>query len=218
MLLGGAVTPLAITYAASSIQVCNPSTTFSAFAIGTASADRYVVVTLSTGSTISTAISSITVAGQACTVVSSAKNGAGGTFTAIVITNAPVTSGTTANIAITMNNNTQALSIGTFAVTGLTSTTPTATATTTTNNGVMTVAVAATGGVISIAGSSGNTGTGGAVSWTGITERYWINGYDTVHGHYVSGASNISVGGATFNASCNITDNYQPAAVTAAFL
>lgn len=218
LLFGEAAAPLAITYAASNIQVCNPSTTFSGFNIGTASSGRYVVVTVSTGSSAATAISSITVAGQSCTVVTSVKNGgSNGSFTAIAITNAPVTSGTTADIAVTMNSNAQALSIGTFAVTGLASTTPTATATTTTNNGTMTVVVPAKGGIIAVSGSSGYFGTGGAASWTGITQRYFIDGYATVHGHYVSGASNISVGGATFNVSCNITDNYQPASVTAAF-
>jgi len=216
--LGAAAMPLAITYVASAIQVCTPTTTFTAFGIGTAASDRYVVVTISTGNTSATAVSSVTVGGQATTIVKSQKGTAASSSMAIIlITNSPVTSGTTADIVVTMNVGAQALSIGTFAVTGLQSTTATATNGTVTNNTAMSLAVSAKGGAIGVGAAGGFDGAGGAATWTGLTKRYFIDGYATVHGAYPTGASDLS-NGATLSISCNITDNYQPAFAVAAFL
>src|SRR5262245_65187574 len=63
-------------------------------AIGAAAADRYVVVALSMQIDLSL---TVTVAGQACTRVAQI---AAGIFNELWITNAPVTSGTTATVSL----------------------------------------------------------------------------------------------------------------------
>src|SRR5262245_28188329 len=92
-------------------------------AIGAAAADRYVAVALSMNIDAS---QSVTVAGQACTRVAQIVSGL--FFNEIWITNAPVTSGTTATVALAgAHIANPRICSSTFALYGLTSPTPKAT-------------------------------------------------------------------------------------------
>lgn len=160
--------PASITFAASAVSASNVTAgntyTFSSHSIGTASADRYVVVTVTTNSRVS----AVTVGGASCTLANSRTNG-GASY--IYITDGPVTSGTTASIVVTISTATSAAcGIGTFAVTGLQSITPTATATQTTDVTATNLAVTASGVAVGVVYSENDDTY--THSWTNLTERY----------------------------------------------
>jgi hypothetical protein len=100
-MLGAApVTPVSLTYVAfTSAGVQGNPYTFTSHAIGTASAGRYVVVSVSVSNVIAPA--SVTVAGQATTRVNLIASPSSRS-TALFVTDSPVTTGTTADIAVTM--------------------------------------------------------------------------------------------------------------------
>lgn len=115
------------------------------------------------GSTSGT--SSVTVAGQACTLLVNG-NGAGSNACQIWITDSPVTSGTTATVVVTPLATWGNCGISTYAITGLNSITPTATVTTPTNNSAQSLAISA-GGVAICVGLTSATST---FTITGMTE------------------------------------------------
>lgn len=208
--------PAAVAYVSKSFGgTANPSKTFSAIGIGTASADRHVIVLVAVTNSSTHTLSSVTVAGQACTIVVQRNVTNGGTA-AIVITDSPVTSGTTADVVVTLSGTAAEVGVATFAATGLASTAATATASTATNNGSMSLAVNAGGIAIGCGASGGYYGASGAAAWTNLTGRFFDDGYTHAVGGYFAGASDTSAG-ATLSISCDITDNYLPAFCVAAF-
>ena len=108
------------------------SYTFTAASIGTPSSDRYIVVAVSTsdnGNSPAT-VSSVTVGGQATTVVTQvAVISSDAPRTTLLITNAPVTSGSTADIVVNLSSVEDRCGIAVWSLYGIGSTTPSATAT-----------------------------------------------------------------------------------------
>jgi len=144
--------------------------TFSSHGIGTASSDRYIIVVLTNAAgSSSTNFSSVTVAGTSCTRQVQTYTNEGGV--SIWITNAAITSGTTATIVATVSSgggNSANCGIGTFAVTGLASTVATATAQQTTNNTSTNLAVSAGGVAVAVAYQQGTS----SFTTTGMTESF----------------------------------------------
>lgn len=164
----GPTTPVALTFTDSSVNANNlEEYTFNTQAIGTASADRHVIVALVYTEAASDTLTSVTVAGQSCTVVVNSTSGSGDS--AIAITDAPVTSGTTATIVCSFSGSGPTnCGIGVYSITGLGSTTPVDTDTTTTDNTGLTLNVEADGAVIGVSSQA----SGATATWTNITENY----------------------------------------------
>lgn len=141
---------------------------FTSTAIGTASSDRYVAVAIGTRDTGTNSISSVTVAGQSCTAL--VTSGSTTDPRAIFITDAPVTSGTTATVAVTMANTNLRCGIGVYTITGGV---PIVENTRTTTSGTLNVSA---GGII--LGMGYNNGSGTTVTFTGLTS----GGTDTLEG------------------------------------
>jgi len=167
---GGAAADAAISYTDSSLDPGNSSDyTFSSAGIGTASSDRYIAVALAGRQASGTpGLSSLTVGGQSCSelIIENSTT----QWSAIWITDSPVTSGTTADIVATCNDAQGRLSFGVWALTSLrdsgtakgTDTDASASAITlepTTESGAVVIAVA-------------YLSNSGGVVWTGVTERY----------------------------------------------
>lgn len=131
---GGAVTsgppPLTATYRATVSSTTNATSySFASTAIGAASSTRYIVllsqVTSSTAVNNGTAlVRTYTVAGQACTVIQTTSysyvSGSNSVIAHvdIVLTNAPVTSGTTATVALSLDRAGEHSYMGVYSVTG----------------------------------------------------------------------------------------------------
>lgn len=102
-------------YAGTAIDTSSNTTlTFTGVAIGTASADRYVVVAVSARSV---GVTNVTVDGVACTRLA---DSGGSSTTNLWITNLPIASGTTATVVVTLNAaNSLSTRIHTWAVTNM---------------------------------------------------------------------------------------------------
>lgn len=148
--------------------------TFTGVNIGTASADRYVIVTISAAKasgawtgTIDTLLIGAAGATKAIAVTSSSST------SAIYALN--VTTGTTATIAATLpsSGDTDGASIGVYQANCLTSGTATGTGSGTgTGSAAGSLTIPASGFGI---GSAGHTSTAGAISWTNLTLDYTVN-------------------------------------------
>ena len=167
VLLGGGAANADAIWAAYNYRVANQTTyTFTAHGIGTAAANRYVVVLIAGGANGRT-VSSVTVAGQSCTVISTLTNGV--RDAAMAITASPVTSGTTADVVVTWSGGENRCHIGTYALTGIGSKTPTDTGTDTgSGNRSTSIDILAGGSAIGLMVHS--AGTSGSTTWTGLNE------------------------------------------------
>jgi hypothetical protein len=121
LVAGKGAAAAAVAYVAgsgSAIAASGSPQTISSHPIGTASADRYVIVVVACHSTSGNipSISAITVGGVACTEQMTFQNT--GIKNSIWITGAPVTSGTTANIVITYTD-VNTFFVATYAATAL---------------------------------------------------------------------------------------------------
>jgi hypothetical protein len=148
------------------------SAAFTAVAIGTASADRYVVLAVSAGIVSSQSITSVTVNGNAATPLS-------------VITDTPSTkahmglygiavpSGTTAAIVITLSASVNRMSVGCWSIYGAQAT-PTVYSVSGASGNPYTISgiTFPAGSVALAAASSYDGGTGRLNTWSGLTERY----------------------------------------------
>lgn len=148
------------------------SAAFTAVAIGTASADRYVVLAVSAGVVSSQSITSVTVNGNAATPLS-------------VITDTPSTkahmglygiavpSGTTADIVITLSASVNRMSVGCWSIYGAQAT-PTVYSVSGASGNPYTISgiTFPAGSVALAAASSYDGGTGRLNTWSGLTERY----------------------------------------------
>ena len=202
--------PPVLTYVTATMTGSNLSSrTFSSFSIGSASSTRRVIVALSVYGS-ATNITSVTVGGQSTTKLVQAVNP--NTVVAIFITDNPVTSGTTADIAVTLNANSDRWAIATYSATNLNSVTPVNTATTNTNGGSVSVSGLKDGFIVGVGAGGGFNGEGGSASWTGLTQNVYLNGYATFAvGMYASmGSRSLTSDGST-SASLTLGDIYQPA-------
>jgi len=175
VLAGMSAVPVAqSTYASDAVNVVNQSSfSFTSQGIGTAANNRYVVVCVTLRSLSSgIAISSLTVGGQATTLLSSELDTSAGDYAGLLITNAPVTSGTTATIAFTMTlGNSSGTVIGVWALTGLTSTTPTATAVSNASPPSASITASAGGTVLGCAMTDAGSSS---FTWTNATKAFDI--------------------------------------------
>lgn len=194
------------------------SHTFSAAGIGDADANRYVIVGVGVymnTSTSPTAIS-VTVGGQSTTAAATQQNQR--TILGIYVTDAPVTSGTTADIVVsTSSNNFSEKSFGSYSAINIDSTTPTDTLTAT-GNGSGSIDVLNEGAVIGFGSSRGYFGYGGyAVSWSNLTNDFDLNGYNFGVGYRLSGSSTVAASDTTVSPSWTFNDPFHPAIVIASF-
>lgn len=205
LLMLSAASVAAATFAGSSAVTATGSPqTISSAPIGTAAATRYVVVAVGVlPSTIAPSVSAITVAGQSCSLITSSAAQGGGLY--LFITDAPVTSGTTASVVVTYGGNTNRIFVATWAVTGLNSTTATDTDTSTTNGASVTSSITA-GGVCIAAAISNSTVSAGTFTWTGVTED--VETSALTNGR-MSGASKASAGGESLSLSATSTQANQ---------
>ena len=214
MMLGGSTAaaggPAAIAFAAAASSSANAAAyTFSAHSIGTASSDRHVVVCVAFGDTGANSVDFVTVGGQSCTQIAAIQNGSFEAFAGIFITDAPVTSGTTADVIVDLANFANNCGIGTFALTGLSSITATDTATTTTDGSAQSLDINADGVAVGVTSFDGTS-----VSWTNMTERYDANTEGTA-GH--SGASTTSATTQTLSVTSTVSGSNLTAVAYASF-
>ena len=177
--------PVAITYQATYNDLTNRTVyTSSSHAIGTASADRIVVVSISTDMITSTTLDSVSIGGSAATKIAEAvKDGK----------NTPsmwyrlVTTGTTADIVATFSAGQTNCAITTWSVTGAGSAIVLTASDTDTpatgNQPTTTVAIAAGGGAISEVMHDGAS----TATWAGVDEDHDTN----PSGLFYSGGSKI---------------------------
>ncbi len=168
---GGAAPDAAISYTDSSIDPANSSSyTFSSAGIGTASSDRYIAVALAGRQPSGTpGLSSLTVGGQSCSEAIIDTN-ASTQWSAIWITDSPVTSGTTADIVATCNSSNDRLSFGVWALTSLRDSGTAKGTDTDASSTAITLEPTTESGAVAIAVTY--LPSSGGVVWTGVTERY----------------------------------------------
>lgn len=168
------------------------SYSFTSQAIGTASADRVVVVAVFFNSGSSITCSAVTVGGNSATSIVSAVN-APAASTGAHLWAVNVTSGTTATIDVTLTGTSVRASIIVWTITGTGgSTTAHNTATSTSGDPTSTTVNTLAGGCIIAAAYTANSGTNSA-TWSGVTENV-----DAVPG---AGTDNCYTGGSTNNTS-----------------
>lgn len=142
--------------------------TFTSKSIGTASADRFVIVCVMFAGGAGTTLS-VTIGGSSATQLAFVSSGAGAAAGCYGLT---VTTGTTATIAVTTGTTSGGVGIWVYDAKGLTSTTPTATANATNNASALTTSinVSAGGFVVGTAGNQSGS-DGGSWSWTNLTKN-----------------------------------------------
>lgn len=147
----------------------NPKT-WTAAGIGTAAANRYIVVGVFNRSAGAVTVSSVTVGGTACTqlVTLDGDSGANTSRADLWITNSAITSGTTADIVITFSGTPARHGYVAWAVTSIGSTTASATSSSSADPSTTTINISA-GGVAIGLGFSGLDGT--TSTPTGLTEN-----------------------------------------------
>lgn len=166
--------PAAISFCARAESVTNiaggGTYSFPSHSIGTASADRYIAVCVSLAQTVSITrdVTAVTVAGQSCSEVIDISPGGNTAGCMIWITTAPVTSGTTGTVVVTVTGNTVNCGIATYALTGLQSNVATDTESTSSDNTNMSLNILSNGVAIAATVCT----TTGTHTWTGVTERY----------------------------------------------
>lgn len=172
-LLEGSITaafiPATVSFQTSTINNADLTIyTFSSQAIGTAEADRKVVVGVSGhGSTASArSISSMTIGGVSATLLVASVNSAESQYIT-ELWQAPVPTGSTGDVVITFNATMGYVGIGSYAVTGATLSAH-ATALDTVGDPLSTTIDVPAGGVL--IGACGDNAAG--FIWTGITEKY----------------------------------------------
>lgn len=176
--------------------------TFSSQNLGTASADRYIIVaTASRGLGATRSISSATIGGVSATKVAEVANTGGGNTSTTCLLIAAVPSGTTGDVAITYDSGMLRCGIGMWAATALTSATPTDTATSTADDPTESTLDVNAGGFAIAVGYTANQAT---TTWTGLTEKY--DAQDLGEGITHSGASDTFASAQTnLTITCDFT-------------
>jgi len=165
---GGGVVPASVSFAGSSVDGTDQTTyTFTSHAIGTAAANRTVVVCISgNGAGFSRSVSGVTIGGVSATELIDYQNPTS-TDQLSAMYSLAVASGTTATIVVTFSDSMVACGIGVFAAYGISSSTH-ATDTDPSEPGSLSLNVPANG--IAIACSRSDNGA--ACTVTGVTEAY----------------------------------------------
>lgn len=142
--------------------------TFSAQNLGTASADRYIIVSaFGRKAGASTTISSITIGGVSATIVKQVTNNVTNTDVAGLAI-AAVPTGATGDVVVTFGASMVRAAIGLWSATGLVSATPTDTGSSTANAPTYDLDVNANGFAIGAGATAANT----TASWTELTEDF----------------------------------------------
>jgi hypothetical protein len=160
--------PKILTFQAHPISGSNLTTyTFSTVGIGTATADRRVIVGATAGASGAGTLSSLTVGGVTAGIVVTSSNGT--QLAGIAIADVP--SGTTGDIVVTWSRAASRCGIGVWICTGLSSQTAHASNTSTANDGVLTNLATTVGGfIVAVCACSGTSPS--FTSWTNVTFRY----------------------------------------------
>jgi hypothetical protein len=206
-----ALVPLAITNTFNSNSTTNSSTyTYSGASIGTASADRYIIVGTAGREGGNRTFNTCTVGGAATTrlVHQATLN-----HLALFITNAPVTSGTTADIVITLSGGSQRNAVSVWALTGsLSSITPLDTLSIDSTDPSGSLNVGADGAHVAIAYTNGNT----SVTWTGVTEDYDVS-FESGNNNTFSSGSDITAAAAARTITANFGSSNDDRMLAASF-
>lgn len=172
--LTGAAASQNIAYASTASGGGAQNFSFASQPIGTAAADRYVVVAISNYASLDIpVVSSVSVGGTACTKAVDASRYAPGVRNMTMwITNSAVASGNTATIEVNTTDTNTGIVIAVWAVYGIASPTANTTASTTVNTTTPTHSLGIafpTGGVL-IAASVNSNSSGANMTWNGATE------------------------------------------------
>lgn len=193
--IGVSAPPKVLTFQGSFAQGGGATITYTNAPIGTASADRYVIVAVAGEDNANTTITSITVGGNTPTTVVTSNNVRSSLAIYIIL----VPSGTTATISATFSISKDGSWIGVWTATGLTSITAAGTNTQTTNNTAASVTTSDGGFVV---GVCGNYGAAATPTWTNLTQRYASTQNGSRNG---TGADVSSVSGTSVNVTCNMS-------------
>lgn len=173
LLLGGGGALPVLSFTDHAVDATSQTTyTFTNKNIGTAAANRYVIVAAGgSNSPTSSTLNSVTVAGNSATSVVTA-NGFAGTITSPtgIFIYGPLPTGTTATITITFSGAMARAGIGIWTATGLNSATATATSSSTANPASTTINISANGFAIGYAIAV--IGTSNTFTWTGLTKQF----------------------------------------------
>jgi hypothetical protein len=164
-----------LTYQTTASQTpASATVTFSAQAIGAASADRRVIVAVSFLGSLPIAINSATIGGVSATIIRQASAGVSGTCptAAIIIANVPT--GTTADVVFNLSNPAALAVIGVWQATGLSADAAHDSQSATATSGTTLATTTATTSTGFIIGAS--MGAGSTVTWSSFTERYDTSG------------------------------------------
>ena len=182
-LLSGPIIPKIITYQTNAV-LNSPATTFtfSSQAIGTAQANRYVIVGVG-GSNSTRTVSTVTIGGISATQLVQQQSGI--ITSALFIANVPT--GTTASIVVTWSGSQDRAGIGVWSATGLSSTSANSTGSTTTNNGTITLTTLSGGFAV---GFTTQDNFGSTFTWTNLTSSF-----SSASAPAIGGAIATTVGG-----------------------
>lgn len=188
---------MAVTYLSTTGSTTNTTTyTFSSQGIGSASANRYVIIGITSRTLSGTGgnITSLTVGGISCTINSEIANS--GNVTCIGIANVPT--GTTADVVATFDETQTQCDIAIWTATDVISTTASDTLTSTAADPSGTIDVTAGGFIVAIA--KDDTGTAPpAATWTELVEDFDAldangNNKTGAHKEYVGASSGLTIG------------------------
>ena len=166
----------------------NYTTQFTAVPIGTATADRYCVFSISAGVVSSQTLSSVTVNGNSPTILQSVYD-TSGTKADVDLIGISISSGTTANLQISWSSGVNRCSVLSYSLYNLQSTTPTSYSVKGASGNPYTISgITYPAGSVALAvAASYDGGTARLNTWTGLTEDYDAN---IENGCVVTGASN----------------------------
>lgn len=171
------------------------SYTFSSQSLGTAAADRYIVVVVNARTLAGTALSSITVAGVTATLGVNYTRAGSAQIAAIGV--AAVPTGTTGDIVLNFNGTMRRAGYGAYRVTGLSSATANDTATDDSDPADFLLDIPAGGFGV---GVCGDATTGGATyTWTGLDEDFDAvleaanANYTGAHKVYAAAQTNLAI-------------------------
>lgn len=198
--VGGGIGPKTISYPTSfaTTDTDASSYSFTSTPIGTAGSDRYIVTAIMTRDATGTAptVTNCTVGGQATTNSQNVQSLDGNRRITMRITTDPVTSGTTATVAVTTSATCTGCAIATWAVYQVDSTTSVATDSDQTSSGATlnaSVTVPANSAIIGVLMCELDLIT---ASWTGLTEQFeQVGGTDLISGAHLvqSTAATVSI-------------------------
>ena len=171
--------------------------------IGTAAADRYVLVAITANGSSTANLTSVTIGGVSATLYQNTTIGSGGSFCISAFAVLLVTTGTTANITLNYSGSFSRSAIGIYNLNGLGSSTPVDhSSDSTASASTLSLTLNSTAGGVILGVFSNRTTSGSTtVTWTGATEDYDTNVWgglsvyvaSSSHGSTASSTQNITV-------------------------